>query len=160
MSSVLSSAAASATASSCSTADFTQFPTQDVACAVGSTQGIPSNTSDVLKSCCKSAPVESFNGECGWYCLSVDQAVADLLSCFMEGGVSSSSVFCNSNNTATATSKPDKTGSATASGTGSSTGAEESKGAAPAVFAPQGVSKTGLGVLAMIVVSTFAGALL
>ncbi|KAJ4367408.1 hypothetical protein N0V83_006990 [Neocucurbitaria cava] len=151
--------------SSCSTAGFTQFPTSDVACAVGSTSGIPSNTSDVLSSCCKSAPVEQFNGNCGYYCLSVGQSVADLQKCFMDGGVSPSTIFCSGNNTATATGTPSATSSgAKASGSSGSTtspsGSAQSTGAAPVVFAPQSVSKTGLGMLCMIVVSAFAGAML
>ncbi|CAO2650452.1 Nn.00g017440.m01.CDS01 [Neocucurbitaria sp. VM-36] len=156
MSSVVSSAQATASSSSCSTADFTQFPTSDVACAVGSVNGIPSNTSDVLSSCCKSAPVEQFNGDCGYYCLSVEQSVADLQACFMDGGVSPSSIFCSGNNTATATGKP----SASSGSTTAPSGSAQSTGAAPVVFAPQSVSKTGLGMLCMIIVSAFAGAML
>lgn len=157
------SASASATPSSCSTADFTRFPTSDIACAVGSTQGIASNTSSVLESCCKSAPVESFNGACGWYCLSVEQTVAELQACFMEGGVSPSNVFCNGNNSATATGKPSKTSSASggaASGTNTAGGAEGTKTPSGAVTQVKGVGKAGLGVLAVVFVSAFAGAVL
>lgn len=162
MSSVVSSALATPSSSSCSTADFTQFPTKDVACAVGSVNGIPSNTSDVLSSCCKSAPVEQFNGDCGYYCLSVDQSVGDLQKCFQEGGVNPSTIFCSGNNTATATGKPSATssGSSTSGSTTGPSGSAQSTGAAPAVLAPQSVSKAGLGMLGMIVVSAFAGALL
>lgn len=163
MSAVASSVAPSASGSSCANADFTRFPTADVACAVGSTQGIPSNTSDAFTKCCKSAPVEQWNGACGYYCLSVQQSVADLQKCFQDNGVSAGSIFCNSNNTATATGRPSGSASATgtrggASGT-SSAGASQSTGAAPATV-PQGVSKAGLGMLGMIVVSVFAGAML
>lgn len=168
MSSIVSSAAATPSSSSCSTADFTVFPTTDVACAVGSINGIPTNTSDVFSSCCKSAPVEQFNGACGYYCLSVEQSVADLQKCFMDGGVNPSNIFCNSNNTATATGKPESSASPTssgsrASGSAASTtrpGSQQSTAAAPVVLAPQSVSKAGLGMLGMIVISTIAGALL
>ncbi|KAF1364893.1 hypothetical protein EJ07DRAFT_76657, partial [Lizonia empirigonia] len=151
---------------SCATADFTQFPTQDVACAIGSTTStLASNTSSVLKDCCKSAPVESFNGDCGYYCLSVQQSVSDLQSCFMENGIAPGTIFCNSNNTATATGTPtggaSSTGSSASGGSSgtSSPGASGSTGAAPGLVVPQ-VSKVGLSVLGMIVVSVFAGAVL
>ncbi|KAF1939541.1 hypothetical protein EJ02DRAFT_352031 [Clathrospora elynae] len=157
MSSVASSAAPTASSASCSTADFTQFPSQDVFCAVGSTTGVPSNTSDVLSSCCKTAPVEHFNGDCGYYCLSVQQTVADLQACFMDGGVNPSTIFCSGNNTASATSTPTQSGSGS-HGTG--TNAPGKTGAAPVVLVPLSVSKAGLGMLGMIVISAFAGAML
>lgn len=126
---------------------------------------LASNTSSVLKECCKTAPVESFNGDCGYYCLSVQQSVSDLQNCFMENGIAPGTIFCNSNNTATATGTPSGGASATASGTrgGSSgtnsPGASESIGAAAGIVVPQ-VSKAGLGVMGMILVSVFAGAML
>ncbi|KAH8727581.1 hypothetical protein GQ44DRAFT_703475 [Phaeosphaeriaceae sp. PMI808] len=167
MTSVMSSAAPSASSSSCSTADFTKFPVQDVACAVASIQGLPSNTTDALKKCCKSK-VEDFNAPCGYLCLASGQSVADLQKCFMDGGVSPGTIFCNGNNTATATAKPSTGPSSTSgassgassvkpSGTGSS-GASQST--VPGFAAKQGVSKAGLGMLGMIVVSAFAGAML
>lgn len=157
MSSVISSATPIASGASCSTADFTQFPTTDVACAVGSTTGIPSNTSDIFSACCKSAPVEDFNDKCGYYCLSIQQTVAELQACFMKEGASPSSIFCSGNNTATATSKPTSSGGATASGSKGSGTATSSSGAAQ--MSPC-VSKAGLGMLGMVVASALAGALL
>lgn len=154
-----SSAAPSASAASCATADFSRFPTQDVACAVGSTQGIPSNTTDILKKCCKTAPVLSFNGECGSYCLSVQQTVADLQKCFQEGGVRPADIFCNGNNTASASGTPRSMASATSS-SASGTGGAQQTGAAMRVGGDMGVSKAGLGMLGMVVVSALAGALL
>lgn len=179
ISSAISSAAASATPSSCATADFSkvrslpkllpihsdtpQFPTSDIACAVGSTTAtLASNTSAVFKECCKSAPVESFNGDCGYYCLSVQQSVSDLQNCFMENGINPGTIFCNGNNTATATGTPTGGASSTASGTsasGTGASASGSAGAASGLVVPQ-VSKAGLGVVAMMVVSVFTGAML
>jgi hypothetical protein len=158
MSLTTTSTAPSASASSCSTADFTRFPSSDISCAVGSIQGLPSNTTDVMSKCCKSAPVEAFNGDCGHYCLSVQQSVADLQKCFMDGGVSPSNIFCNGQQTQTATGTPSRTGGG-ASKTGGA-GASESTGAAPAVGTQQGMSKMGMSVLGMVVVSVFAGAML
>lgn len=162
MSSIVSSVLASPTPSSCANADFTRFPTSDIACAVGSVSGIPSNTSSVFQNCCKSAPVEPFNGPCGYYCLAVQQSVADLQKCFQDGGVNPGSIFCNGNNSATATATPTSsarstgvTGSATGSPRPSGSGAPGDTGAAA-----QGVSKAGLGMLCMIFVSAMAGAML
>lgn len=76
----------------------------------------------------------------------------------MEGGVTPSSIFCNGQQTQTATGTP----SASKTGKGSATnsaGASQSTGAAAGVVVPQGVSKAGLGMLGMIVVSVFAGAI-
>ena len=114
-----------------------------------------------MGNCCKDAPVEKYASDCGLYCLSVGQSVADLQKCFQDDGISAQLIFCNANNTATATGKPDSTSNPTASGTkGSSTTAAHSTGAAPGLAVQQGVSKAGLGVLAMLVISAAAGALL
>lgn len=83
----------------------------------------------------------------------------------MENGISPGTIFCNGNNTATATGTPTGGASSTASGTSGgasgtgSAGASGSAGAASGVVVPQ-VSKAGLGVFGMIVASVFAGAML
>ncbi|CBX92794.1 hypothetical protein IAQ61_005844 [Plenodomus lingam] len=141
----------------CSTADFTQFPTTDIACAVGSTTSLPANTSAILSSCCHSAPVEPFNGDCGFYCLSVDQPVSELQACFMQGGVNPASIFCSGNNSATATGRPDATGSATRSGGATATGGSEGVGSR---VGPGGMGKSGLGVLGLVFAFVIAGAVL
>jgi hypothetical protein len=146
------SASASAT---CSQANFTKFPTEDAACAVGSISGVPSNTTDVLSKCCKAAPVEEFNGSCGYYCLSVDQTIRELQTCFMDNGARPADILCNSNNSAVATGTPSASAGASRT-SGSGPGATgDSKGAAPTV----GVSKVGLGMLGMVIVSALSGAL-
>ena len=76
----------------------------------------------------------------------------------MDNGIAPGTIFCNGNNTATATGTPTGGASSTASGTGSTT-ASGSAGAAAGVVVPR-VNKAGLGVLGMIVVSVFAGAML
>ncbi|KAH6615239.1 hypothetical protein C7974DRAFT_61559 [Boeremia exigua] len=171
VSSLLSSALATQTppSASCSTADFTRFPTPDVACAIGSTtSSLPSNASAVLAHCCKSAPVERFNGDCGFYCLSVAQSVADLQGCFMQEGIKPQVIFCNGTNSATATGSPSGgvretggasgTASASASGTASAA-ASGSPGVAAGVVVPR-VGTAGFGVLVTVVLSVFAGAML
>jgi hypothetical protein len=145
-----SPAPSSSSTPSCATASFTTFPTTDIACAVGSTGTLPSNTSSVFSSCCKSASVEQFNGACGYYCLSVDQSVADLTKCFMDQGVRPADIFCNGNQTATATGKG---GASKTSGSGSKeTGAKTG-------MAARGGGKMEWGVLGMVVVSVVMGAI-
>ncbi|KAF2661286.1 hypothetical protein K491DRAFT_447658 [Lophiostoma macrostomum CBS 122681] len=161
MSSVASSAAASAT-STCASVSYSTFPTEDVGCATASTGGLPSNYSDFMKGCCKTAPVESWANDCALYCLSIGQSVGDLNTCFQSAGIAPSDIICNANlsASATATKAPDSTSnpSGTAAGSGSTAGA--TKGAAVALVPQQGVSKAGLGMLVMLFVSGAVGALL
>lgn len=162
MSSVLSSGAANPT-SGCSTASYSQLPTQDVACAVAvaSNEGLPNNYKDFMRACCKVAPVESFASECGLYCLSIGQSVADLNKCFQDAGVNPRYIFCNGNNTATATATEaptDSTSNPTAPG--SSANPQGVKSAAPKVILRQGVWKAGLGILAILLLSAATEALL
>lgn len=153
-----SSAIPTPSAVNCATADFTRFPTQDIACAVGSTQGVPSNTTDVLKKCCKTAPVDTFNGQCGAYCLSIQQSVADLQKCFQDSGVKPANIFCNGNNTASASGTPRSMATPTTSR--SATGPAQATGAAVRLGGDMGVSKAALGMFGMIVVSALAGVML
>jgi hypothetical protein len=166
MSVSLTSTAPTATPSTCSTADFSNFHAVDIACVVGSTPATANNVTSVLKDCCKSASVTPNSNGCGYYCLSIEQSVTDLQKCFQAGGISPSNIFCNGNSTATATATPSASASASAkesakaSGSTTSASASQSTGAAAVVGVPQGVSKMGLGMLGMIVVSALAGALL
>jgi hypothetical protein len=126
------------------------------ACAVArsSTDGLPSNYTDMMKGCCKSAPVESFASNCGLYCLSVGQSVADLNACFQSAGIYPGYIFCNGNLTATATGRPD---SAKATGGAGPTSAAGQKGEGAM---RQSMSKAGMGVVAMLMVSVVAGVFL
>jgi hypothetical protein len=76
----------------------------------------------------------------------------------MDGGVSPSSIFCNGQQTQTATGTPSakKTGGSATN----SAGASPSTGAASGFSASQSMSKAGLGMLGMVVVSVFAGAMI
>ncbi|KAF9740849.1 hypothetical protein PMIN06_004739 [Paraphaeosphaeria minitans] len=169
VSSAISSTAASAAApsnSACAQTSFTEFPTKDAACAVGGTSGVPDNYEDILKGCCKSAPVETWGSDCALWCLAADQSIADLQKCWQDGGVKAGSIQCNQPNNATATGEVSgtsssgngakETGSQTSGGASSST---SSPGAAPVVV-PQHMSKAGLGMLAMVLGSAVFGALL
>ena len=80
----------------------------------------------------------------------------------MDGGVDPRMIYCSGNQTSEATGTPSGSGSATRSGSPSSSGSDDSDstGAAAAALAPQAVSKAGLGMLAMVVVSALAGVML
>ncbi|KAJ4301899.1 hypothetical protein N0V90_003995 [Kalmusia sp. IMI 367209] len=163
--SMTSSAAPSASSSACTTTSFSEFPTKDSACAVGGTSGFPSNYSDILKDCCKSAPVESWGNDCALYCLAADQSIADLQKCWQEGGVKAGDIFCNGASNATATGAVSGTaGGAKETGqTGSKTGGASSATGTPGAawkVEPQGVSKAGVGMLCLVLGSAMLGALL
>ena len=159
-STVSSSAAAPSSSNACTTTTFSEFPVKDAACAVGGTSGYPDSYKNVLKGCCKDAPVESWGNNCALYCLSVDQSIAELQQCWQNGGVRPGDIFCNGVQNSTATSTPTKTngGGAKEMG-GSAASSTNSPGAAYAVV-PQGPTKAGLGMLAVILGSTVFGALL
>lgn len=77
----------------------------------------------------------------------------------MDNGVNPRDILCSGNNTASATGTPSGGASRTSGGSGPDATGEDGKpdtGAAVHV----GVSKTAVGMLGMIVMSAFAGALL
>ncbi|PVH98769.1 hypothetical protein DM02DRAFT_657010 [Periconia macrospinosa] len=171
MSSTSLSTTPSATTSAnaaCATQNLSDFPTQDNGCAVGGHNGLPSAYNDALKKCCKSAPVESWANNCSAYCLAVDQSVADLIKCYQDNGVNAGEIFCRGNNTATATGKPSQASSSSGGngqpsstsaggqGNGGGNGGGNGQNGAVAV----GVSKAGLGMVAMVFVSAIFGMVL
>ncbi|KAL1983779.1 hypothetical protein VTN96DRAFT_9865 [Rasamsonia emersonii] len=158
MSATTTAVSATSTASTTCNAQVYEIPTKDAACAVPAQGG--SNYADAMKTCCHSASVQSYDNNCGLYCLAQGQTVGNLTSCLMGHGVDSAHVFCNQNQTATATetaSASKETGSSSTSGTstGSSATATSSKSAA---VAAKTVSKSGLGVLALLFCSSLLGA--
>jgi hypothetical protein len=82
----------------------------------------------------------------------------------MDGGVNPSSIFCNGNNTATATATPSSSSvrvtGASGSPTGSPTGSAGGSAGGSTGAAARGVSKTGLGMLGVVIVSVMVGVLL
>lgn len=154
--SLVSTSAASPTGSTCASANYNQYPATDVFCAVASTQGLPSNYSDILGNCCKDAPVEKYADDCALYCLVVGQSVADINKCFQDGGVEPQLIVCNGNNTATATGTPSAASTRNPTATGANA---EQTGSASGYLAVQGVSRTGLCMLAMLFFYTAVGIL-
>lgn len=79
----------------------------------------------------------------------------------MKEGVRPQDIRCNGNNSATATAtSASKTGGGNGAGETGGAGGSATPGAGVMVAAPMAVSKAGLGMLGMIVVSVFAGAIL
>lgn len=154
MSTTAATTAAAATAASSSAAcgaKLYEIPIKDAACAVPSKD----NYTDVMKECCKVASVHSYDNNCGLYCLAQEQSVGDLSSCLTSHGA-----FCNTNSSATATAKVSSSeATSSATKTGSSASSTSSHNAAVAVVPPQGISKSGLGLLALLFCSTVMGAL-
>lgn len=123
-----------------------QLPTQDAACAAI----LKGNMTDVMKECCKEATPTKYDNGCGMYCLAQGQDVQMLSDCLMSKSGDYQGVFCNAAQNATATASvtsAHSTSSATGTKTGSSKASSSSNNAA---FVSQPVSKTGLGVVAML----------
>ncbi|RYP62051.1 hypothetical protein DL769_007476 [Monosporascus sp. CRB-8-3] len=161
------------------------IPTQDFACAVPFSVGDKDYT-DIMTQCCGAADVVSYRGDCGLYCLAVDQSVTELPECLPDAGAAWGEVFCNGNGTASATAPGDAEVPATASasvvatggadsenggdgnGDGGSgdgnaddadaPGAEDSPGAAPGLRPAFGVSTLGLTIGALLFSATAFGA--
>ncbi|KAE8352291.1 hypothetical protein BDV28DRAFT_4145 [Aspergillus coremiiformis] len=140
---------AAATATSCNGGSFWQLPIQDAACALPKT----GNYSDIMDKCCTPAKVTEYDNGCGLYCLAQGQSIKDLTVCLRDNGGKDGQFFCNKDQNATATaSAPSST--KTGSSTGSS--ASSTSSSAAAVLQPA-ISKTGLGLLAMVFCSALMG---
>ncbi|RYP65146.1 hypothetical protein DL770_009065 [Monosporascus sp. CRB-9-2] len=167
-------------------ANLYDIPTRDVACAVPFSAGGNDHT-DIMIQCCGAADVVSYRGNCGLYCLAVDQTVAELTECLHDAGAAWGEVFCNNDTaTATATAPGDAEVPATASASVIATGdadstdggdgtgdgesedgnadnadapdAEDSPGAAPGLRPEFGVSTLGLTIGALLFSATAFGA--
>ncbi|RYP41457.1 hypothetical protein DL768_010496 [Monosporascus sp. mg162] len=166
--------------SSCG-ATLYDIPTRDVACAVPFSVG-GNDYTDIMAQCCGAADVVSYRGNCGLYCLAVDQSVTELTDCLHDAGATWGDVFCNGNGTATATAPGDAEVPATASASVVATGggggdgagdgesedgnadnadapdASDSPGAAPGLRPEFGVSTLGLTIGALLFSATAFGA--
>ncbi|RYP10066.1 hypothetical protein DL765_008220 [Monosporascus sp. GIB2] len=166
-------------------ASLYDIPTRDFACAVPFSVGGKDYT-DIMVRCCGDADVVAYRGDCGLYCLAVDQSVTELTECLHDAGAAWGDVFCNGNGTATATAPGEAEVPATASasvvatggadggngggrdGDGGSRdgnadnadapGAEDSPGAAPGLRPEFGVSTLGLTIGALLFSATAFGA--
>ncbi|KAL2849837.1 hypothetical protein BJY01DRAFT_245775 [Aspergillus pseudoustus] len=136
------------------------LPVQDAAC------GLPSagNASAIMDKCCGIADVTSFNDDCGLYCLAQGQNVGDLLHCIEDAGAIPGQFFCTANQTATATAAPpsqtsdnDDDDDNNSTSTSDNDAAEPSESDNAGLRLSQPVSKTGLGVIAMLFCSALFG---
>ncbi|OJJ88730.1 uncharacterized protein ASPGLDRAFT_735050 [Aspergillus glaucus CBS 516.65] len=125
------------------------LPTQDSACGLIN----HNNATSIMDKCCTPASVEKTDGDCSLYCLAQEQSVGDLTKCLTDNGAGFEDVFCNNKENATATASV--TGEATRTGTsGSSSGTSTESGMASSAR----VSKSGLGVLGVVLGSVILGA--
>ncbi|ODM20029.1 hypothetical protein SI65_05015 [Aspergillus cristatus] len=138
--------------SSTSTSCGWNIPVQDAAC------GLPSrsNNTAIMSKCCDPASVQETDSGCNYYCLAQEQSVSDLVTCFTTNGASHGEVICNAplNATATAGMTALSTGTATLSSGSSSSSTSTATGMASTV----GVSKSGLGLLAVVLGTMALGA--
>lgn len=127
------------------------LPTQDSACGLLN----HNNATSIMDKCCTPASVEKTDGDCSLYCLAQEQSVGDLTKCLTDNGASFGDVFCNDKQNATATASVTSTATGTATGTGSSSsGTSTESGMASSAR----VSKSGLGVLGVVLGSVILGA--
>ncbi|KAJ6187989.1 hypothetical protein N7519_002897 [Penicillium mononematosum] len=132
----------SATSTACGGSVW-QIPTTDAACAAV----VSGNMTDVMDECCKNAKVTKYDNDCGIYCLAQGQDVDKLQSCLTSKSGNYHDVFCNAalNATATATTTGSKS---TSSGT--STDSSTTSTSTNAAIANQPISKSGVGLIALL----------
>lgn len=152
------SATTSSSAAATCTGNAWVLPVQDIACGLISTSD---KYSDIMDKCCKDANVESYNDDCGLYCLAQGQSGRDLLDCISDEGAKDGDFFCGGGNlTQTASAAlPSKTASSNDddndNDSDSDSDSSDDKDNA-AVRAPA-VNKAGLGVLAMLFCTALLG---
>lgn len=147
MSTTTTSAVATSTACD---AHVYELPVKDAACGAV----LKGNMSDVFDTCCKGDSPVKFDNDCGIYCLAQEQTVDKLQSCLTSKSNDYRDVFCNANLNATATAAPTTVKSTS---TGTSTGTSTATTTKNAAVLGQPISKTGLGLVAMLFCSALAG---
>lgn len=132
----------SATSTACGGSVW-QIPTTDAACAAV----VSGNMTDVMDDCCKNAKVTKYDNDCGIYCLAQGQDVDKLQSCITSKSGNYHDVFCNAalNATATATTTGSKSTSS-----GPSTESPATSTSTNAAIANQPISKSGVGLIALL----------
>ncbi|KGO69468.1 hypothetical protein PITC_014230 [Penicillium italicum] len=135
---------ASATSTACGSSVW-RIPTNDEACAAV----VSGNITEVMNFCCKNARVSKYEDDCGIYCLAQGQTVDKLQACLASKSNNYHNVFCNTvtNTTATATSTGSKP---TSSGTGTRSHSSATSTSTNAAIANQAVSKSGVGLIALL----------
>ncbi|CAI7575820.1 unnamed protein product [Penicillium pancosmium] len=132
-----------------------QIPSNDVACA----GPITGNMTDVFDSCCKGNSPVKYNDGCNIYCLAQGQTKKELSDCLTDKSKKDGSIFCGQgkdNSTATASATTTRETGSDATGTSTTTGKGSSTSTGAAIIS-QPISKTGLGLVAMLFCSAVAG---
>ncbi|CAG7926370.1 unnamed protein product [Penicillium olsonii] len=142
----------SATSTACGSGVW-QIPTTDAACAAV----IRGNVTDVMDQCCDDASTHKYDNDCAIYCLAQGQDVGKLQTCITSKSGNFNDVFCNAGLNATATSTGTKSTSTGTSTSTSSTGTSTSTDNAAIVNQP--ISKSGLGLVALLFSSAFMAVL-
>lgn len=151
------SATTSSSAAATCTGNAWVLPVQDIACGLISTSD---KYSDIMDKCCKDAKVESYNDDCGLYCLAQGQSGRDLLDCISDEGAKDGDFFCGGNLTHTASAAlPSKTASSNDddSDNDSDSDSDSSDDKDNAAVRAPAVNKAGLGVLAMLFCTALLG---
>lgn len=96
MSKTSSLAAASQTACS----DIYNTPNQDNVCAMF----LKDNHTDIMQACCGEAKIITYSGDCGLYCVALDQTIDQLSKCLYDHGApDEKGVWCSGNSKTTKT---------------------------------------------------------
>lgn len=114
---------------------------------------ISGNITSAFDSCCKGNSPVRYENDCGIYCLAQEQTVDELTKC-LEQKSGTYSIFCNMRGNATATAAATTT---KATSTSTSTGTSAASTSSGAAVANQPISKTGLGIIAMMFCSALMG---
>ncbi|KAJ5219644.1 hypothetical protein N7468_008848 [Penicillium chermesinum] len=150
--------AASSTTSTCPPSYEYPKGFSDAACAAV----VSGNITDIFDHCCKGDAPTTYNDGCNIYCLAQNQNVGDLTHCLINSGARPVDVFCQpTNGSATATVAPSTTADSTSTGTatGTKTSGATSTSTKNAAIGTQPITKTGLGVVAMVFCSALMGVL-
>ncbi|KAJ5216722.1 uncharacterized protein N7469_011587 [Penicillium citrinum] len=140
----------SAAAASCTPS--WQIPVDDVACA-GQISG---NITKVFDTCCKGNSPVKYNDDCNIYCLAQGQTKQELTDCLTEKS-GNNQIFCgHGKQNATATAEATTT-KETGTSTGTSTSSTGTSTETNAAVLNQPISKTGLGLVAMLFCSALVG---
>lgn len=136
---------ADATSTACG-ANVYQLPLNNAACGAV----LQGNMSEAFDSCCKASKPVKYSNDCGMYCLAQAQTVDELQTCLTSKSNNYRGVFCNASLNATASAAT--TTAATSTGTSTASSSTEN-----AAVLNQPISKTGLGLVAMLFCSALVG---
>ncbi|EXL54298.1 hypothetical protein FOCG_07369 [Fusarium oxysporum f. sp. radicis-lycopersici 26381] len=96
----MSKTSTSTAASQTACADIYNTPNQDNVCAMFRKD----NHTDIMQACCGEAKIISYSGDCGLYCVALDQTIDQLSKCLYDHGApDEKGVWCSGNSKTTKT---------------------------------------------------------